>query len=94
MKLKLFGTDGIRTRAGVFPLNASAIPAIGQAIGEELCGPILVGEDTRLSSPWILGLLIEGIDRSGKSSVEPAGVIPTPAVALLTRSHSFAGGVM
>jgi phosphoglucosamine mutase len=94
MKLKLFGTDGIRTRAGVFPLNASAIPAIGQAIGEELCGPILVGEDTRISSPWILGLLIEGIDRSGKSRVEPAGVIPTPAVALLTRSQSFAGGVM
>jgi phosphoglucosamine mutase len=92
--MKLFGTDGIRTRAGSFPLNASAILAIGQAIGEELSGPILVGEDTRISSPWILGLVIEGIRRSGKSHAESAGVIPTPAVALLTRSHSFAGGIM
>jgi phosphoglucosamine mutase len=92
--MKLFGTDGIRTRAGQFPLNQPAILAIGQAIGEELGGRILVGEDTRTSSPWILGLLIEGINRSGRSHPEPAGVIPTPAVALLTRSHSFAGGIV
>jgi phosphoglucosamine mutase len=92
--MKLFGTDGIRTRAGVFPLNQPAILAIGQAIGEELSGRILVGEDTRISSPWILSLLIEGISRSGKSQPEPAGVIPTPAVALLTRAHSFSGGIM
>ena len=92
--MKLFGTDGIRARAGAFPLNSPAIPAIGQAIGEELSGRILVGEDTRISSPWILELLMEGIRRSGKSQSESAGVIPTPAVALLTRSHSFAGGVM
>jgi len=92
--MKLFGTDGIRTRAGVFPLNQAAILAIGQAIGEELGGRILVGEDTRTSSPWILGLAIEGINRSGRSHAEPAGVIPTPAVALLTRAHSFSGGIM
>jgi len=92
--MKLFGTDGIRTRAGSFPLNQAAILAIGQAIGEELVGRILVGEDTRISSPWILNLVIDGIRRSGKSEGEWAGVIPTPAVALLTRSHSFAGGVM
>ena len=93
-EMKLFGTDGIRTRAGAFPLNSSAIPAIGQAIGEELGGPILVGEDTRISSPWILGLLIEGIHCSGSSQAESAGVIPTPAVALLTQSNSFSGGIM
>ena len=50
---RLFGTDGIRTRAGEFPLNAAAVSAIGQAIGEKLGGRILVGQDTRLSSPWI-----------------------------------------
>jgi phosphoglucosamine mutase len=92
--MKLFGTDGIRTHAGVFPLNAAAIPAIGQAIGEELAGRILVGEDTRISSPWILGLLFQGIHRSGRSQAESAGVIPTPAVALLTRSQDFSGGIM
>src|SRR5262245_52310945 len=92
--MKLFGTDGIRTRAGQFPLNQPAILAIGQAIGEELGWRILVGEDTRTSSAWILGLLIEGINHSGRSHAEQAGVIPTPAVALLTRSHSFAGGIV
>lgn len=92
--MKLFGTDGIRARAGSFPLNAPAIVAIGQAIGEELGGALLVGQDTRVSSPWILDRLIRGIDRSGISHADAAGVIPTPAIALLTRTHSFSGGIM
>ena len=91
--MKLFGTDGIRTRAGEFPLNASAIVAIGQAVGENLGGILLVGEDTRVSSPWILDLLIKGIGQS-PAKVEAAGIIPTPAIALLTRTSSFAGGIM
>jgi phosphoglucosamine mutase len=91
--MKLFGTDGIRTRAGEFPLNAPAIVAIGQAVGEKLGGKLLIGEDTRISSPWILRLLMQGIARSS-AQVESAGIIPTPGVALLTRSSSFAGGVM
>ena len=64
MNIKLFGTDGIRSRAGDFPLNACAVRAIGQAIGEKLGGRLLVGYDTRVSSPWILGLLKEGIQRT------------------------------
>jgi phosphoglucosamine mutase len=92
--MKLFGTDGIRAQAGCFPLNAPTIVAIGQAIGEKLAGPILVGQDTRISSPWILGLLTQGIHQAKTSSTESAGILPTPAVALLTRSESFAGGVM
>lgn len=91
--MKLFGTDGIRTRAGEFPLNAAAISVIGQAVGERLGGTLLVGEDTRVSSPWILDLLIKGIARSS-ANVEIAGIIPTPAIALLTRSSSLAGGIM
>jgi len=92
--MKLFGTDGIRARAGDFPLNAEAIAAIGQAVAERLNGLVLVGQDTRVSSPWILDLLKQGFERSGKATIENAGVIPTPAVALLTRMHPFAGGVM
>src|SRR6187549_3170747 len=90
---KLFGTDGIRGRAGAFPLNEAAIMAIGQAIGERLGGTVLVGQDTRESSPWIHGVLTAGIQRSG-TAIENAGVIPTPAVALLTRQHGYSGGVM
>jgi len=98
--MKLFGTDGIRARAGEFPLNAAAVVAIGQAIAERLNGTVLVGQDTRVSSPWIFDLLKQGFERSGKAHgapparIEDAGIIPTPAVALLTRTHAFAGGVM
>ena len=91
--MKLFGTDGIRTRAGEFPLNAAAIVAIGHAVGEELGGRVLVGEDTRVSSPWILELLFRGLALSS-AKAESAGVLPTPGVALLTREHSFSGGIM
>jgi phosphoglucosamine mutase len=91
--IKLFGTDGIRSRAGNFPLNACSIRAIGQAIGERLGGRLLVGYDTRVSSPWILGLLQEGISRSS-AVIDDAGIIPTPAIALLVKSHSYSGGIM
>src|SRR5688572_9841831 len=92
--MKMYGTDGIRARAGDFPLNGPAIVAIGQALAERLGGEVLVGQDTRVSSPWIFDLLKEGFARSGKAIIENAGVIPTPAVALLTRMNSFAGGIM
>jgi phosphoglucosamine mutase len=92
--MKLFGTDGIRARAGEFPLNAQALVAIGQALAERLGGAVMVGQDTRISSPWIFDRLREGFAKSGKATIEDAGVIPTPAVALLTRMHPFAGGIM
>src|SRR5262245_33301223 len=93
MRTKLFGTDGIRAKAGEFPLNAQTLTAIGQAVGEKLSGKILVGQDTRISSPWIFNLLKAGIVAT-RSTIEDAGVIPTPGVALLTKSGDYAGGVM
>src|SRR5262245_44968033 len=93
MSTKLFGTDGIRALAGQFPLNAPAILAIGRAIGEQLPGELLVGQDTRVSSPWILDLLKRGVAGT-RATVHDAGVIPTPSVALLTKTEHFAGGVM
>jgi phosphoglucosamine mutase len=93
MNTKLFGTDGIRARAGEFPLNGKTVAAIGQAIGEKLGGTILVGQDTRVSSPWIMDHLLEGLSRT-KAVPEDAGVIPTPAIALLVKENHFAGGIM
>jgi phosphoglucosamine mutase len=93
MNNKLFGTDGIRSRAGKFPLNACAVNAIGQAIGERLGGRLLVGYDTRVSSPWILDLLKEGLLRTS-AVFDDAGVIPTPAIALLVKSDGYSGGIM
>jgi phosphoglucosamine mutase len=90
---KLFGTDGIRSRAGDFPLNPPSILAIGQAIGERLGGPILIGQDPRTSSPWIAALLKQGLDRTG-IEIEDAGMLPTPAVAILTKRIPVRGGIM
>jgi phosphoglucosamine mutase len=92
--MKLFGTDGIRGRAGEFPLNAAAVVAAGQALGERLGGRILVGQDTRISSPWIYDLLTQGVREAEGATIENAGVLPTPAVAMLTRKHDFSGGIM
>ena len=89
----LFGTDGIRARAGEFPLDSQTVVAIGQAVGEKLGGTIVIGQDTRISSPWIFNLLREGISKTG-ATIEDAGVIPTPAIALLTKEHHYAGGIV
>jgi phosphoglucosamine mutase len=91
--MKLFGTDGIRGCAGEFPLNAPAITAIGQAVGEKLGGKVLVGQDTRISSPWIFSLLQRGFSRT-PATLQNAGVIPTPAIALLTKWLGYSGGLM
>jgi phosphoglucosamine mutase len=93
MDMKLFGTDGIRGCAGEFPLNSPAIVAIGRAIGERLGGKVLIGQDTRMSSPWIFDLLHKGFALSS-ATLQNAGVIPTPAVALLTKWLGYSGGVM
>jgi phosphoglucosamine mutase len=90
---KLFGTDGIRARAGEFPLNSRAVVAIGRAVGEKLGGKVLVGQDTRVSSPWIFDLLSAGISETS-ATVQNAGIIPTPAVALLTKWLGYSGGAM
>src|SRR5215470_1682752 len=93
MSTKLFGTDGIRACAGEFPLNAAAIVAIGRAVGEKLGGKVMIGQDTRVSSPWIFDLLQKGFSLT-PATIQNAGVIPTPAIALLTKWLSYSGGLM
>jgi phosphoglucosamine mutase len=93
---KLFGTDGIRGVAGEPPLDKKTVYAIGRALGDHLpAGPkrIVIGQDTRQSSPWIADVLSAGLRDSGVQ-IESAGVIPTPAVAYLARSQGFSAGVV
>jgi phosphoglucosamine mutase len=95
---KLFGTDGIRAVAGVAPLDSPTIFAIGLALAsslkhQQLTPRVLLGADTRESSPWISGVIAAGL-RSGGAEVLNAGVITTPGVAYLTRKHQFAAGVV
>src|SRR5690348_11382016 len=91
----LFGTDGIRGVAGESPLDGRTVYAIGQALAHSLGDKprVLLGMDTRESSEWIAGMLTAGLSAGG-ASVESAGVITTPAIAMLTRRHGFSAGVV
>ena len=95
---KLFGTDGIRAVAGEYPLDASTIFAVGLALGHSLRKmaddpKVILGRDTRESGPWIAATLAAGLRETGVR-VESAGVVPTPAVAFLARTHGFQAGVV
>ena len=95
---KLFGTDGIRAVAGESPLDATTIFACGLALGHSLrktaAEPrVILGRDTRESSPWIAATVAAGLRESG-ARVESAGIVPTPAVAFLARTLSFHAGVV
>jgi phosphoglucosamine mutase len=92
---QLFGTDGIRGVAGEYPLDPATIFAFGAALGREALGTgeILVGADTRESSPWIAELVAGGLEASG-ARVRYAGVVTTPGIAYLTRTGPFVAGVM
>jgi phosphoglucosamine mutase len=95
---KLFGTDGIRAVAGESPLDQNTIFACGLALGHSLrkmaADPkVILGRDTRESGPWIAATLAAGLRATGVQ-VESAGVITTPAVAFLARTHGFQAGVV
>ena len=95
---KLFGTDGVRGKAGSYPLDVPTVRRVGAALvramrhGDE---PIrfLAGRDTRESGVWIERELAFGI-RSQGASLTSAGVIPTPAVAYLTPKRGYTAGVV
>ncbi len=95
---KLFGTDGIRGVAGEAPLDATTVFATGIALGHSLRETtskprVIVGRDTRESSPWIAATLAAGL-REAETLVESAGVITTPGIAFLTHTHGFDAGVV
>ena len=98
MARQLFGTDGIRGIAGEFPLDKRTVLAIGRALGKRLISlgghrRAVIGQDTRESSAWIANTVGAGLRAAG-IEVESAGVITTPGVAYLTRTDSFAAGVV
>jgi phosphoglucosamine mutase len=96
---KLFGTDGIRGKAGEFPLDAATVRVIGRSLArhlEEKAGKspqIVIGRDTRESGPWIEAALISGA-HAGGAQVKSAGVITTPGVAFLARILPADAGVV
>jgi phosphoglucosamine mutase len=95
---RLFGTDGVRGVAGQYPLDHETIRRLGAALVRALPGGgararLLVGRDTRESGSWLETELAHGAAGQG-ASVTSGGVLPTPAVAFLTRTQGFDLGVV
>jgi phosphoglucosamine mutase len=95
---KLFGTDGVRGAAGKPPLDPPTVRRLGAALVRALphgaeSPQFLVGRDTRESGGWIEAELAHGACGEG-ATVTSAGVVPTPAVAFLTRTGSYNAGVV
>jgi len=95
---KLFGTDGIRGRANSFPMTPEIAMKTGMAAGRiftrgEHRHRVVIGKDTRLSGYMIESALVAGFTAVGME-VFQFGPLPTPAVAMLTRSLRADLGVM
>ena len=95
---RLFGTDGVRGVAGT-ELTIELAMKLGQAgayvlTKEKSHQPtIIVGCDTRISGGMLANALMAGVCSVGANAVY-VGVIPTPAVAYLTRKYKVDAGVV
>ena len=93
-----FGTDGIRGRTNDAPLTPDMIMRVGMAAGARfLRGDhrhrVLIGKDTRLSGYMVESALVAGFTAVGMDVIQ-VGPLPTPAIAMLTRSMRADLGVM
>src|SRR3954452_9058257 len=94
----LFGTDGIRGTANSDPMTAETALRLGQAAGLLFTRGshrhrVVIGKDTRLSGYMIEPALTAGFIGAGMD-VTLVGPLPTPAIAMLTRSLRADLGVM
>jgi phosphoglucosamine mutase len=94
--VKLFGTDGLRGTAGAFPLDPASLRLLGRELGAWLphggnrC--VVLGGDTRESTPGMIGQLAEGLAEGGCLPAH-AGTVPTPAIAELILELGAGAGI-
>jgi phosphoglucosamine mutase len=98
MTRKYFGTDGIRGLTNSAPMTAAIAMKVGQAAGTRFLRGghkhrVVIAKDTRLSGYMMESALTAGFTSVGMDVIQ-CGPIPTPAVALLTRSLRADLGVM
>ena len=97
---KLFGTDGIRGVANVFPMTPEMVLNVGKAVThvfKEKSGKtkpkFVIGKDTRLSGYMLENAIASGIVSVG-ADVLLVGTMPTPAIAHLTKSLNADAGIV
>ncbi|PLX65823.1 MAG: phosphoglucosamine mutase [Denitrovibrio sp.] len=96
---KYFGTDGVRGKANEFPMTATFALRLGQAVAKHFSNSgkkihrIVIGKDTRISGYMFESALVSGITSMGLDAVL-VGVLPTPAIAFITRGLRADAGVV
>jgi len=90
MSRKLFGTDGVRGRANIEPMTGETALRLAMAAASVFAHPggqntVVIGKDTRLSGYMMESAMLAGFTAMGMDVVV-TGPIPTPAIAMLTRS--------
>jgi len=98
MSRRFFGTDGIRGAVGEYPVTADFMLKLGWSAGrvfanEERAAKVLIGKDTRVSGYMFESALEAGLVAAG-ANVLLLGPMPTPAVAMLTRSQKASAGIV
>ncbi|RVO85484.1 phosphoglucosamine mutase, partial [Sinorhizobium meliloti] len=98
MKRRYFGTDGIRGQSNIFPMTPDLAMRVGIAVGTIFRNGahrhrVVIGKDTRLSGYMLENAMVAGFTAAGLD-VFLLGPIPTPGVAMLTRSLRADIGVM
>ena len=96
---RLFGTDGVRGEANLeltpelaYRMGRAATLYFGESCGDEQ-PVIIIGRDTRISGQMFEAALMAGICSAGGKAVS-AGIIPTPAIAFLTKKHKAQAGIV
>ncbi|MGB0934483.1 MAG: phosphoglucosamine mutase [Alphaproteobacteria bacterium] len=98
MTRKIFGTDGVRGKANKYPMTPDMIMRLALAAGQYFTRGdhrhmVVIGKDTRLSGYMVESALTAGFTASGMN-VMMVGPLPTPAIAMLTRSLRADMGVV
>jgi phosphoglucosamine mutase len=97
MARQFFGTDGIRGRVNQKPMTVETALRLSIAAARTFAPDggrdVIIGRDTRRSGEMIEAAIVAGLSSMGLTPV-CVGVVPTPAVALLTRETGAAFGVM
>ena len=98
MNKQFFGTDGIRGAVGQYPITADFMLKLGWAAGKvfgetDSVTHVLIGKDTRVSGYMFESALEAGLVAAG-ARVTLLGPMPTPAVAMLTRSQKASAGIV
>ena len=93
-----FGTDGIQSLVGKFPLHRAVVGPIGKAFGQFACRrsdrpTVIIGHDTRPSSVWIADGLVAGLVSQGVDVIQ-LGIVTTPGVAFVLRRQAADMGLV